>query len=365
MLNIRQQNECHYDLVALGEVMLRFDPGAERISSCRSFQVWEGGGEYNVSRAIRRCFGMRSMVVTALVDNPVGRLIEDFILQGGVDSSFIQWREHDGTGAAVRNGLNFTERGFGLRAARGVSDRANSAASQMKVGAVDWQEIFNRRGSRWFHSGGIFAALSDDSAELLTEACAVAKENGAVVSYDLNYRPSLWQRHGGKERARLVNRKILPFVDVLFGNEEDFFAGLGVSATIDEKMTLAAPAASAYQQILEQTLAQFPNIKVAAASLRGVKTATSNNWGGLCWADGSFHQARQWPDLEIYDRVGGGDSFASGLIYGLLTGKNYSQALEYGVVHGALAMTTPGDTSQATLAEIEKLLAGGSIRIDR
>ena len=363
-LPIRPAGECRWDLVAAGEVMLRLDPGDVRIATTRSFTVWEGGGEYNVARGLRRCFGLRSAVVTALADNPVGRLIEDLLLQGGVDISHLRWVPYDGIGRSVRNGLNFTERGFGARAALGCSDRANSAASQLQPGQIPWDEIFGAEGSRWFHTGGIFAGLSESTATVAEEAMAAARRAGTVVSYDLNFRPSLWKASGGAPRAVEVNRRLVAMTDVLFGNEEDFSAALGFDVAGTEPSYSSLDTGS-YGAMMGKVAAAYPGLKVIATSLRGVRSASRNHWGGICWAAGQVSSTDMPEDLEILDRVGGGDSFASGLIYGLLTGLPVEQALGYGVAHGSLAMTTPGDTSMATLAEVSRLVAGGSARVVR
>ncbi|MFC1885334.1 sugar kinase [Thermodesulfobacteriota bacterium] len=364
ILNIKQTNACGYDLVSLGEVMLRFDPGEGRIHSTRNFRVWEGGGEYNVARGLRRCFGLRTAVVTALADNAVGRLVEDFILQGGVDPSHIKWVPYDGIGRSVRNGLNFTERGFGIRGALGVSDRGHTAVSRLKKGDIDWDKLFNQIGSRWLHTGGIFAALSDTTPEVIEEAMIAARNNGTVVSYDLNYRPSLWAGIGGKAKAQEINRRLAPYVDVMLGNEEDFTACLGFQVEeVDENLSHLN--VDNFKKMITQVTEAYPNLQVVATTLRTVKTASINDWGAVCWAGGAFYEATMRENLEILDRVGGGDSFASGLIYGLLTTGNPQTAVDYGAAHGALAMTTPGDTSMATLKDVEKVLAGGSVRVDR
>lgn len=367
-LQIKSAAECQFDCVSLGEVMLRLDPGDGRVHTARQFTVWEGGGEYNVARGLRRCFGQRAAIVTAFADNPIGRLAEDLILQGGVDTRFVQWREFDGIGRTVRNGLNFTERGFGVRGARGTSDRGHTAASQLKPGDIDWNEVFGRCGSRWFHTGGIFAALSASTPDVVLEAVEAAQANGTIVSYDLNYRPSLWQAFGGKQRCREVNRAIAPFVDVMIGNEEDFTACLGFEVDgVDTDIT-ALPEDS-FRTMIAKAVAAFPNFKVAATTLRNAITATRNEWSALVWHDGQFAApARKFQGdsaLEIFDRVGGGDSFASGLIYGFLTFDDAHKAASYGCAHGALAMTTPGDTTMATLAEVEKLVGGGGARVER
>jgi 2-dehydro-3-deoxygluconokinase len=363
-LTLRPASDCQYDLISLGEVMLRLDPGEGRIHTAREFRAWEGGGEYNVARGLRRCFGKKTAVVTAFADNPVGRLIEDFILQGGVDTRFIQWVPDDGVGRTVRNGLNFTERGFGIRGAVGCPDRGNTAASQLEPGAVDWDEIFGKIGTRWLHTGGIFAALSDTTPEFVIEAVRKAKEHGVIVSYDLNYRPSLWKSIGGHAKAQEVNREIAKYVDVMIGNEEDFTACLGFEVEgVDENISNIE--IDKFKAMIEKAVAAFPNFQVTATTLRAVKTATINDWGAIVWHDGNFHESRPYPALEIMDRVGGGDSFASGLIYGFLTTGDPQKAVEYGAAHGALAMTTPGDTSMATVKEVEKIMKGGGARVVR
>ncbi len=363
-LKLRPPFDCQFDCISLGEVMLRLDPGEGRIHTARNFAAWEGGGEYNVTRGLRRCFGQKAAVVTSFADNPVGRLIEDFILQGGVDTRFIQWRDYDGIGREVRNGLNFTERGFGIRGAVGCPDRGNTAASRMKPGDVDWDEIFGKIGARWFHTGGIFAALSETAAEVTIEACQAAQKHGTIVSYDLNYRPSLWKSIGGQKKAQEVNREIAKNVDVMIGNEEDFTASLGFEVEgVDEN--ISGIDVANFKKMIETATQEFPNFKATATTLREVHTATVNDWGAVCWHDGKFYEAVQRDRLEILDRVGGGDSFASGLIYGFLEHNDPEKAVNYGAAHGALAMTTPGDTTMAGLAEVEKILAGGGARVVR
>jgi len=363
-LNIKPAASCRFDQLSLGEIMLRLDPGEGRIRTTRQFTAWEGGGEYNVARGLRRCFGLRTAVATAFVDNDVGRLLEDFVLQGGVNTENVLWREDDGIGRTIRNGLNFTERGFGIRGAVGVSDRGNSAASQLKPGDFNWDEIFGRQGVRWLHTGGIFAALSESTAALTIEAVKAAQKHGTIVSYDLNYRPSLWKSIGGLKKAREVNREIAKYVDVMIGNEEDFTASLGFEVEgLDHNITNIET--EAFQRMILKAVAEFPNFKVAATTLRKVHTATVNDWSAICYHDGKFHQSNQYPRLEILDRVGGGDSFASGLVYGFLKHNDAEKAVNYGAAHGALAMTTPGDTSMATVKEVEKVMGGGSARVVR
>ncbi len=363
-LHLKEPGTYTYDMISLGEIMLRLDPGDSRIKCARSFRVWEGGGEYNVARGLRRCFGMKTAAVTALADNEVGRLVEDFMLQGGVDTSLIQWRPYDGIGRTVRNGLNFTERGYGVRGAVGVSDRGNTAASQLKAGDIDWDYIFGTLGVRWLHTGGIFAALSDTTADVVIEAVKAAKKYGTIVSYDLNYRPSLWKDIGGKEKAQEVNREIAKYIDVMIGNEEDFTACLGFEVEGNDA-NLKSLNIEGYYKMLGEVVKVYPNFKVIATTLRTVKTATVNDWSAICYADGKVYNGLSLPGLEIYDRVGGGDSFASGLIYGLMTTGDPQKAVNYGVAHGALAMTTPGDTSMASLKEVENIIGGAGARVQR
>jgi 2-dehydro-3-deoxygluconokinase len=350
-------------MVSLGEIMIRFDPGPRRIWTTRSFDVCEGGGEYDVSRGLKRCFGLDAAHVTAFADNPVGRLLQDLIYQGGVDQTYTKWVEYDGIGRQVRNGLNFTERGFGVRAPLGCSDRGHSAASQLKKGDFDWGEIFGKHGARWFHTGGIFCALSESTPDLAIEAMTAARKHGAIVSYDLNYRESLWKAIGGKKRAQEVNRRLAPLVDVMIGNEEDFSASLGFEVPGMDEHILQIETES-FKKMIESVLKEFP-FKVVATTLRKAKSATVNDWSAICYADGKFYESKRYENLEIYDRVGGGDSFASGLIYGFLTGQDPQWAVDCGVAHGALAMTTPGDTTMATLKEVTQLMRGAGARIAR
>jgi 2-dehydro-3-deoxygluconokinase len=364
-LAIRPAGDVRYDAAALGEVMLRLDPGEGRIRTTRSFRVWEGGGEYNVVRGLRRAFGLRTAIVTALVDDEVGRLVEDLMLTGGVDLSFVQWRPSDGVGRQTRNGLNFTERGFGVRGAIGVSDRGHTAASQLAAQDVDWDHLFGDLGVRWLHTGGIYAALSQTSAETVLAAVTAAHRHGTIVSYDLNYRPSLWRSIGGQARAQEVNREIARHVDVMIGNEEDFSAALGFEVEgVDENLSNLE--VDKFGAMIDRVAKEYPNFAVIATTLRAVRSASSNDWGALAWSPGSgLVQATQRDRLEILDRVGGGDSFASGLIYGLLEGVPLATAVNYGAAHGALAMTTPGDTTMASKAEVLKLAAGGGARVQR
>ena len=362
-MQIRPKSECRWDQLSLGEVMLRFDPGDKRIWTTRSFDVYEGGGEYNVARGLKRCFGLDTAVITSLVDNPVGRLVQDLIYQGGVDQSLIKWVADDGVGRTIRNGLNFTERGYGLRGALGCSDRGHTAISQVNPGDFDWDHIFCKGGARWFHTGGIFCALSETAPDVAIAALQAARKHGVITSYDLNYRESLWKSIGGKKRAQEVNRRIAPYIDVMLGNEEDFSAALGYEvAGVDEHHSKIE--VESFKKMITTVIKDFP-FKVVATTLRVARTATRNDWGAICYADGQFYEATKRTDVDIYDRVGGGDSFASGLIYGFLTGQGTQWAVECGAAHGALAMTTPGDTTMVTLKEVLQVMKGVGARIAR
>lgn len=363
-LKLKPANECKYDAVSLGEVMLRLDPGEGRIRTARSFRAWEGGGEYNVIRGLRKCFQLNTAVITAFADNEVGMLMEDFIMQGGVDTSLIKWMKTDGIGRICRNGINFTERGFGIRGAVGCSDRANTAISKATPEDFDFEYIFGKLGVRWLHTGGIYAALSEQSCQTVIEAIKTAKKYGTIVSYDLNYRPSMWNAIGGQARAQKVNREIAGYVDVMIGNEEDFTACLGFEVEGNDS-DLKELNLDGYKKMINEAARTYPNFKAVATTLREVKTATINDWSAICWADGEIYKAKDYKGLEIMDRVGGGDSFASGLIYGLMTTGDANLAVNYGAAHGALAMTTPGDTTMASKKEVEAIMGGAGARVQR
>ena len=363
-INIKPKSECKYDLLSLGEVMLRFDPGEGRIRTARSFRVWEGGGEYNVARALHKGFGMTTGIITAIADNEIGRLLKDLIEQGGVDTSLICYKTTDGIGKECRNGLNFTERGFGIRGALSCSDRANTAISQATPEDFDFDYIFGELGVRWLHTGGIYAAISEQTCETVIAACKAAKKYGTIVSYDLNYRPSMWSAIGGLEKAQEVNQEVAKYVDVMIGNEEDFTACLGFAIEGNDE-NLKELNIEGYKKMINEAAKTYPNFKVVATTLRTVKTATVNDWKALCWADGEIFLSKEYNGLEIMDRVGGGDSFASGLVYGLITTEDAEKAVNYGAAHGALAMTTPGDTSMATVDEVEGIMGGAGARVKR
>lgn len=363
-LNLKPEKECKFDAVSLGEVMLRFDPGEGRIRTAREFRVWEGGGEYNVIRGLKKCFKLDTAVITAFADNEVGLLLEDLIQQGGVNTSLIKWMETDGIGRICRNGLNFTERGFGIRGAVGCSDRANTAISKAKPEDFDFEYIFGELGVRWLHTGGIYAALSEQSCETVLEAIKTAKKYGTIVSYDLNYRPSMWSAIGGLKKAQEVNKEIAKYVDVMIGNEEDFTACLGFEIEGNDE-NLKTLNLDGYKKMINEAARTYPNFKAVATTLRQVKTATVNDWSAICWADGEIYKAKDYNGLEIMDRVGGGDSFASGLIYGLMSTEDAELAVNYGAAHGALAMTTPGDTTMASKKEVEAIMGGAGARVQR
>ena len=356
VVTFRPLADCRYDAVALGEVMLRLDPGDGRVRTARDFRVSEGGGEYNVIRGLRSAFGLRTAVVTALVDNDVGRLVESLVLAGGVDTALVRWCPFDGVGRRARNGLNFTERGFGVRGALGVSDRGHTAASQLTPDEVDWDGLFGTDGVRWFHTGGIFAGLSESAAATALAAVQAARRHGTVVSYDLNYRASLWRDAGGAERAREVNRELAPYVDVLFGTDL-------VPEAPDVDLDRSA---EHHEGLVRRLTSEFPNLRVVANTRRTVRSASLNDWAAWAWSasTGSLCSVRR-DHLNVLDRVGGGDAFASGLAFGLLSGRDLQTALEYGAAHGALVMTTPGDTSMATADEVRALAEGGRADVAR
>lgn len=360
-VGIRPADQVRWDCVSLGEVMLRLDPGFGRVRTAREFRASEGGGEYNVTRALSKVFGQRSAVVTALVDNEVGHLVEDLIMAGGVATRYVRWLPFDGLGL-TRVGLNFTEKGFGIRPPLGVSDRANSAASKMAPGDVDWGRLFAGDGVRWFHTGGIFAGLSEACADLAAEGIGAARLAGAMVSYDVNHRRSIWTTPDRDPVA--VNRRMLANVDVLFGSIEDYRTGLGfaiedcpVEAWLQEPERFASLSGAVQNE--------FPGIRILAMSLRDSRTAGFNHWGGVISADGAVHVGRFHRNLEIYDRVGGGDGFVSGVLWALMDGRDPSEAVEVGIAHGALTMTTPGDTSMATRDEVLRAVTASDARAER
>jgi 2-dehydro-3-deoxygluconokinase len=364
-MKIKEKSNCEYDLISLGEVMLRMDPGEGRIRTARSFKVWEGGGEYNVARAFKKCFNKRSAIVSAFVRNEVGKLVEDLILQGGVDTQFIKWEDFDGLGRLSRNGVYFLEKGFGVRGALSCSDRGHTAISQLQPGDIDWDYIFGELGVRWFHTGGIYAGLSESAPRVIMEAMKSAKSHGTIISYDLNYRASLWEAFGGHEAAQKINNKIAKYVDVMIGNEEDFTACLGFQVKGVDKNLKSLPI-DGFKKMVNDVSKEYQNLKVIGTTLRVVKNAGVNDWGAIAWNnDEGFVESKSMQDLDIYDRVGGGDGFASGLIYGIMEDIGLEKAVNYGAAHGALAMTTPGDTSMVSMDEVVKLVENPNLRVVR
>ena len=364
-MQINLSKDCEYDIISLGEVMIRFDPGNGRIRNSRSFNVWEGGGEYNVARAFTKCFNKRSAIITAFTENEIGYLVKDLIMQGGVDTKLIHWKNFDGIGRMSRNGIYFLEKGFGIRGALGCSDRGHTAISQLQPNDIDWKHIFGNLRSKWLHTGGIYAGLSKNAPKVIINAMKNAKENGTIISYDLNYRSSLWESLGGFKAAQKVNKEIVKYVDVLFGNEEDFTACLGFKVEGVDNNLENLPIES-FKKMISKVKKEYPNLKVIGTTLRRVIDANTNDWGAIAWSKNEGHVSLlPFPKLKIYDRVGGGDGFASGFIYGIMEKMELSEALNYGISHGALAMTTPGDTSMVSLDEIKKLIHNPSARVSR
>lgn len=345
-LNLKSRNECEWDFVSLGEVLLRFDPENERIHNARNFRVFDGGGEYNVTKNLSKCFRRKTAIATSVANNALGHLAQDFIKQGGVDDSLILWRDD------ARNGLYFIERGFGLRAPSSVFDRQNTATSSLKNGEIDWQTIFGEKGARWFLTGGVFTGLSESTPEVALEAMKTAQQNGTIVSYDLNYRGSLWKNRGGMEAANALNKTLLPHADVVFG----VFGFDSKLSHYDE---------NAFRAAAEKMMSDFPNIKLVVSSLREVHSASRHDLSGACFDGEKVYKAQDYKNIEIFDRIGSGDAFAAGFIYGLLDEKGDDFAINCAAAHGALAMTTAGDNSTSTLEEVLSLMKGEGAHVKR
>lgn len=359
-LTLRDAASCRYDLLSLGECMVRLSPpGHGRIEFSPTLEVWVGGGEYNVAYALAR-LGLRTGFLSRLVDNPLGRIIVNHGRAVGMDLSHVVMAKYDGVGKADRIGLNFTEVGTGVRASVTMYDRGHSAAMNMKPGMIDFKAIFSGAGARWLHTGGIFTALSEGSAAVCREAILAAKEAGTVVSYDLNFRSKLWSAVA----AQKATKSLVPYIDCLIGNEEDFQKVLGFEVEgVDDQ--LSALDTSAYKRMVEKVVKAYPNVKVVGTTLREVKSGLVNNWSAILWHDGQFYESRAYRDLEIEDRVGGGDGFSSGFAYGFLNGRSPQECVDLGAAHGALLQTTRGDTSQIDLEELTHVFKGGSARIKR
>ena len=359
-LKIKKENEVQLDLLSLGECMIRLSPpGHQRIELTPVFEAYAGGGEYNVAYALAR-YGMRTGFVSSLVDNPLGAFIKNHARTSGMDVSEIKWVPYDGSGRTDRIGLNFTEVGIGVRASVTMYDRGNTAVSHMKPGDIDWERIFNQRKVRWFHTGGIFSALSDSCAEVALEAMKAAHEAGTIVSYDLNFRSKLWS----SKKAIEVTKKLIPFIDVLIGNEEDFQKVLGFEVEGTDENLKSLPV-EAYKKMVKKVVTTYPNIIAVGTTLREVVSGLINNWSAIMYYDGTFYESRKFEGLEIEDRVGGGDGFCSGFVYGLLHDMSPQECVNLGAAHGALLQSTRGDTSMVTLEEVMHVMKGGSARIKR
>ncbi len=359
-LKIIPANEAHCDLLALGECMIRLSPpGHQRIELTPVFEAYAGGGEYNVAYALAR-YGMRTGFVSRLVDNPLGHFIRNHAKASGMDLTDMVWVPYDGSGRADRIGLNFTEVGMGVRASVTLYDRGHTAIAHMQPSDVDWKKLFERRKTRWFHTGGILTALSDSCAEVAREAMKAAHDSGAIVSYDLNFRSKLWS----SKRAIEVTRSLVPFIDVLIGNEEDFQKVLGFEVEGTDENLKELPI-EGYKAMVKKVVATYPHIRAVGTTLREVVSGLVNNWSAIMYYDGVFYASRRYENLEVEDRVGGGDGFCSGFVYGLLHGMAPQDCVEMGAAHGALLQSTRGDTSMVTMEEIKHVMKGGSARIKR
>ncbi len=360
MFKIKQSSEAEFDLLALGECMIRLSPpGHQRIELTPIFEAYAGGGEYNVAYALAR-YGMRTGWVSRLVDNPLGHLIKNHARASGMDISEVLFVPYDGSGRADRIGLNFTEVSMGVRSSVSLYDRGHTAVSHMKPGDVNWNRIFAKSRVRWFHTGGIFAALSDSCAEVTIEALKAAHEAGTITSYDLNYRSKLWS----SKKAIEVTNRIIPYVDMLIGNEEDFQKSLGFEIEGIDKNFENLPI-EAYKKMVKQVIKEFPRLSIVGTTLREVVSGLVNNWSAIVCYDKKFYKSKMYKSMEIEDRVGGGDGFCSGFIYGVLNNLQPQECVELGAAHGALLQTTRGDTSMVTLEEVKHVMSGGSARIKR
>ncbi|MFH0990583.1 MAG: sugar kinase [bacterium] len=359
-LKIKSASENEFDVLSLGECMIRFSPpGHQRIELTPLFEAYAGGGEYNVTYALAR-YGFRTSWVSRLVDNPLGHFIKNHARTSGMDISEVVWVPYDGSGRADRIGLNFTEVGIGVRASVTLYDRGHTAAAHMKPGDVDWKKVFTKRGVRWFHTGGIFTALSDSCAKVALESMKAAHEAGTIVSYDLNFRSKLWS----SKKAIDVTKKLVPYIDVLIGNEEDFQKVLGFEVEGADKHLNLLPV-DGYKAMVKKVVAAYPNIQAVGTTLREVISGLVNNWSAIMYYNGVFYESRNYKNLEVEDRVGGGDGFCSGFIYGLLQGMPPQECVEMGTAHGALLQSTRGDTSMVTMEELRHVMGGGSARIKR
>ncbi len=358
-----RQDPCALDFLSLGALVHRLDPGLVPFRKARVFDVHVSGGEYNVAAGLADCFGLRTGIATAMVHYGIGELVQARVREAGV-TPFYKWFEHDGV-RGPNIATVFSDRGHGVRPPVVFYNRAHEAGALLKPGDFDWAAIF-AAGVRWFHSGGIFAALSATTAELILEGMQAAKHAGAVTSFDLNYRPKLWQSVGGPERAQQVLRRIVSHVDALIGNEEDLQKGLGIpgpelgEATSDRGQLDP----DAFFRMIDHVVDQYPNIKLVGTTLREVHSTNRHDWKAVLWQSGERFVSPTC-QLDVFDRIGGGDGFASGLSYGLISGRSPEEALRLGWAHGALLTTYHGDVTQATRQEVETLAHGGSARVQR
>ncbi len=357
MLTIPAQGAL--DFLSLGALVHRLDPGIIPFRKASECRIHVSGGEFNVSANLSDCFRMNTGVASAMVNYPIGDLINERVRAMGVKSYYKRF-EHDGV-TGPNMATVYSDQGLGVRAPVVFYNRSNEAAARLKVGDFDWKSIFGG-GVRWFHSGGIFSALSKTTPELVIEGMKAAKAAGAVTSFDLNFRAKLWQISGGLETAQATLRRICEHVDVLVGNEEDLQKGLGLKGQDVESATKLDP--TAFFGMMADVVQQLPNVKVVATTLREVHSTNRHDWSAVCWIEGKTYQAPTCA-LDVYDRVGGGDGFAAGFIYGLLNGRSPEEAIKLGWAHGALLTTFPGDTTMATVEQVEAFAKGGSARIQR
>jgi 2-dehydro-3-deoxygluconokinase len=357
-LNVRR-DPCGLDFLALGALVHRLDPGVVPFRKARSVEIHVSGGEYNVAAGLADCFGLRTGIATAMVNYGIGELVQTRVREAGV-TPFYKWFEHDGA-RGPNIATVYSDRGQGVRPPVVFYNRANEAGALLKPGDFDWTAL-GAGGLRWFHSGGIFAALSPTTAELIVEGMRAAKGQGAVVSFDLNYRPKLWATAGGLERARQVLRHIVNHVDALIGNEEDLQRALGIAGPEVAAASKLDP--EAFFRMIDRVVEQHPNVKLVATTLREVHTSNRHDWAAVLWLDGERYVSPTC-QLDVLDRIGGGDGFASGLIYGLITGRSPEESLRLGWAHGALLTTYHGDVTMARREEVEALAQGRSARVQR
>jgi 2-dehydro-3-deoxygluconokinase len=358
-LTIRQ-DACELDFLSLGALVHRLDPGILPFRKARSFDIHVSGGEYNVAANLADCFGLKTGIATAMVDYGIGELVQARVREMGV-RPFYKWFEHDGV-RGPNLATVYSDRGQGMRPPVVFYNRSNEAGALLKPGDFDWKTIF-ASGVRWFHSGGIFAALSETTSELIVEGMQAAKASGAVNSFDLNYRAKLWASIGGLQRGQEMIAKIVSQVDALFGNEEDLQMGLGIPGPdVDKGKSKLDP--ETFFTMIERAVEKFPNIKLVATTLREVHSTNRHDWGAVLWLDGQRYVSPT-RELDVLDRIGGGDGFASGLIYGLINGRSPDESLRLGWAHGGLLTTFPGDVTMARLSEVEALAQGGSARVQR